>query len=110
MQDKSASETLKPSGNTAAERYRTECIAKVLAEPEYLVVNCWRSVRELALILGGRLSHCGLTLASPGAGGDEGYWLNFDQVLFCASPVNLYGTLKKLDKRFSVHYLPFIRA
>ena len=37
-----------------------EAVASILRRavkrPEHLVVNCWRSVREVALLLGGRLT------------------------------------------------------
>ncbi len=35
-------------------------LRKVVERPEYLVVNCWRSVREVALLLGGSLTQCAL--------------------------------------------------
>ncbi|VDN10616.1 unnamed protein product [Dibothriocephalus latus] len=39
------------------------CVRRVMAEPEYLVVCCWRSVRELSAILGGPLIRCGCHLS-----------------------------------------------
>uniref|UniRef100_A0A5K3FAC7 DUF2428 domain-containing protein n=1 Tax=Mesocestoides corti TaxID=53468 RepID=A0A5K3FAC7_MESCO len=42
-----------------------EVLRKVAARPEHLVVNCWRSVREVALLLGGSLTRRGLLTPDP---------------------------------------------
>uniref|UniRef100_A0A0X3NJK4 Thyroid adenoma-associated protein homolog n=1 Tax=Schistocephalus solidus TaxID=70667 RepID=A0A0X3NJK4_SCHSO len=39
------------------------CVRRVMSEPEYLVVCCWRTVRELSAILGGSLIRCGWHLS-----------------------------------------------
>nr|VZI36179.1 unnamed protein product [Spirometra erinaceieuropaei] len=41
------------------------CVRRVMAEPEYLVVCCWRTIRELSAILGGPLIRCGWHLSRP---------------------------------------------
>lgn len=39
-------------------------LRRAVERPEHLVVNCWRSVREVALLLGGRLTRDAL-LSNP---------------------------------------------
>lgn len=42
-----------------------EALRKVVERPEFLVVNCWRSVREVALLLGGALIRWALPVTTP---------------------------------------------
>lgn len=51
-------------------------LRRVIERPEHLVVNCWRSVREVALLLGGSLTREAL-LATP-----RTPMLNLEQVSF----------------------------
>lgn len=50
--------------NQVTEDEVVKALRRVVERPEHLVVNCWRSVREVALLLGGNLTSEAL-LANP---------------------------------------------
>ncbi|EUB58700.1 Thyroid adenoma-associated protein [Echinococcus granulosus] len=50
--------------DSAADAELVSALRRVVERPEHLVVNCWRSVREVALLLGGRLTRDAL-LSDP---------------------------------------------